>query len=211
MNKLYVKIEKLIADIQSTNKIKLVAADFRYFNQSVSKKSLQLISDVKIAQSVLQFYSDIDFINLQWRVAEDVDLNYLNEDEDMIGGGVNITNFSKLVTVYTKKNAAEIIDPYHSLNDEEYNSLSAYLPFDLLNGDGAVCFKIEKGSIKDELHLISTGLKSSIIPLNITCKKYIEYGIANWFFYNWQTTLFLKSVVHENVQHFYLQQLKTNN
>lgn len=210
MNKIYQQIEKVIADLKRTGKVKLNSADFRYYAGAVSDELLQSAKGLIIDEFILDFYRQIEFINLNWVVNEEAVLNYINADQDIVAGSLNIPSFASLVSTIVRKNSAQIIDPFKSSDEKLYSLLELYIPFDVLNGDGAVCFHVQHGKIKDELYLVKTGLENFVEPLATGVTDYFMKGADCLFFYNWQQAVFLNDITAMKHLTFYVKQLKKN-
>lgn len=208
MNNEYKRFELLIEELKASGKVKLTASDFRYYSESINQELLKKLQGVGIDPSILSFYKQVDFVNIQWSVADDARLKFMDEDLDIVGGSLNIPVFSFLVEALVNKNAQSIIDPYKSLDEKDYQSLTGFLPFDLLNGNGAVCFNMKDNVVKDELYLVSTGVKSFIQPLHTNCISYLSKGHEYWFFNHWQEAFYLKNKEFKTQIEFYLQQMK---
>ncbi|MEO6549187.1 MAG: hypothetical protein ABIN94_14380 [Ferruginibacter sp.] len=208
MNKEYERIDSFIEKLKLSGKIRLDKSEFRFFNESVNETSLARINDIKISPSIVSFFRQVDFVNLQWYAADNADLKFMNEDLDFVQGSLVISTFSALIENILNKNGKTLIDPYHNLGEEDYASLVNYFPFDLLNGNGAACFKLENGSIADKLYYISIGNESFIKPLQVGIKSYLDEGYKNYFFNDWQKAVFSHDVNCKTVIDFYLRQLK---
>lgn len=208
MNKKYIKIERLIEKLKSSGKIRLASAEFRFYSESVAEESLKKLEGIEVESSIISFYQQVDFIDLQWYPADDAQLKFLDKDIDIIGGSLIIPTFSMLVDSILKRNSQSVIDPYKNLNEKEYHSLRDYFVFDRLNGDGAVCFQLQNGVLKDKLFLISTGSIGFIQPLNCNCDSYFENGYEFWFFNQWQEAFYLNSPKANKQLAFYLPQFK---
>jgi hypothetical protein len=208
MNKEYKILEQVIEDLKSTGKVRLSRSEFRYYDQSVTDELLSKVQQVKIDEGILSFYRQIDFVDLQWYAAGNSDLQYMDADEDFVEGHVKIPPFTELVDSITAGNSASVIDPNHHLDDEDYDKLKAHLPFDILNGDGAVTLKRENGIIKDELFFVSIGNESFIKSLGISTKAYLTEGAKYYFFHNWQKAFLIGNENEKTLISHYLKQLK---
>src|SRR2546423_15401969 len=77
MNKEYDRLENFINVLKSTGKIRLAKSEFRFYSKSVDKTLLSKIQEIKIADGIFNFYKQIDFINLQWYVADNSGLKFI--------------------------------------------------------------------------------------------------------------------------------------
>lgn len=206
MNEAYEKLGRFIEILQATRKIRLAKSDFRYYSESVPEALMEEIHNFKIARSILEYYRKIDFVDIQWYASEDAPIEYEDKELDQVCGSLNIPPFADFVTGLKNNQGQSELDPYKTLSNADYDSLKQYIPFDLLNGNGAVCFKNVNGEIKDELHLIAIGNESFIRPLQSTVDDYINTGIENYFFNNWQQAVFLNSKKDKAKMDYYLRQ-----
>lgn len=126
MNKEYSRPENIINELQLTEKIRFAKTEFRFYSESITKSLFGEIPFIKIADSILEFYKQIDFINLFRSVADNNDLVYLNKDLDFIGGSLNISTFTFFVETIINKNSQSLFDPDHNLNRNDYETLSQY-------------------------------------------------------------------------------------
>src|SRR6185503_10078773 len=147
MNTEYKRLEKFIDKLKLSGKIRLAKSDFRFFTESVNKILLTKIQEIIIAPSIINFYKEIDFISLQWYLKTNAGLKFMDEDLDFVMGSLNIPTFTSLVESIMTRNSKSIIDPFHNLNDKDYKALENYFPFEVLNGNGAVCFKLNNGIV----------------------------------------------------------------
>ncbi len=207
MNSIYKKLEKLISTLQDSGKIRLKKSDFRFYSESIPESLKNDINNFRVAPTILAYYQQIDFVDILWFVSDENSIKYLDRNLDAVEGSLNISNFLTFVDYLKERSTQETIDPYRNLSEPDYASLANYIPFDILNGNGAVCLKNEDGEVKDELHLVFLGDESFIQPLSTDIETYLDKGFENYFFNEWQLAVFLNNEESRKQMEFYLKQL----
>jgi hypothetical protein len=208
MNDLYLKIESMVKKIQDTGKAKIVSAEFRYFSESTVQYKNEKNLPFFIPTSILEFYKDIDFAEIAWYIPEGMLKHYLDEELDIVGGYVKILSFKKLLQSFKNNNRGALLDPTHSFPEEKQSLLNEFVPFDCLEGNGAVCFRLHNNQPEDNLYLVKSGLECIIEPLEINCRDYFLKGCKHYFFNDWQQALFLNHISKKKVMNFYLDELE---
>lgn len=211
MNELYRHIETMIKRIQDTGKARIVSAEFRYYSESTLHYKDGKKFPFTIPSSILQFYKEIDFAEISWHAKEDMLEHYLDKELDIVGGFANIPTFDKLLLCLQNNNRRDLIDPTHSFPAEKNNILDNFVPFDYLDGNGAVCFRFNNAQPEDNLYLVKSGVECFIEPLNTGCREYFLAGCKHYFFSDWQQALYLKNENSKKNMNFYIEELKLKN
>jgi hypothetical protein len=139
-------------------------------------------------------------------------INYLDKEIDLVFGQMNIVTISFLNVIYNQKSILDYLDPNKIMNNNDKDNLHNYIPFDYLDGELAVCYKMKTDSIdSDHLFLIDFSETGTITSIDVGIYEYLSLGIENYFFYGWQKAVFLNDLKKREVVDFYCNQLFRKN
>ncbi|WP_343696922.1 hypothetical protein [Flavobacterium sp.] len=196
-------IKEFISFVNELNKppIRIIKSDIKYGNYSISDNVTS-----NFPETIKDFYSRIEIMNCKWQLSDkNNSIDYLDKEIDLVFGEVNIAAISFLTEIYNQKSILDYLDPNKIM---ENNKLVDYIPFDYLEGELAVCYKIKTDNVdSDNLFLIDFSETGTIIPINVGIYEYLSVGIENYFFYGWQKAAFLNNLKNKEVIDFYCNQL----
>lgn len=196
-------IKKFISFVNELNKpqIRIIKSNIKYGNYSISDNVTW-----KFPQTIKDFYSRIEIMNCKWKLSdENNSIDYLDKEIDLVFGEMNIVTMSFLNEIFIQKSILDYLDPNKIFDT---NDLHDYIPFDYLDGELAVCYKMKTNDIdSDNLFLIDFGETGTINAMNVGIYEYLSIGIENYFFYGWQKAAFLNNLKKREVIAFYGNQL----
>ncbi|WP_417940694.1 hypothetical protein [Flavobacterium sp. RS13.1] len=196
-------IKKFISFVNELNKpqIRTIKSNIKYGNYSISDNVTS-----NFPETIKDFYSRIEIMNCKWQLSDkNNSINYLDKEIDLVFGEVNIAIMSFLNEIYNQKSILDYLDPNKIMDN---NNLADYIPFDYLEGELAVCYKIKTDNVdSDNLFLIDFTETGTINPINVGIYEYLFVGIENYFFYGWQKAIFLNNLKNKEVIDFYCNQL----
>lgn len=199
-------IKEFISFTEDLNKpqIRIIKSDIKYGNYSDSNDL-----EWNLPETIKDFYSRIEIMNCKWKLSdENNSINYLDKERDLVFGEMNIVAISFLKEIYTQKSILDYLDPNKILNTNDKDNLHTYIPFDYLDGELAVCYKMKTDSLdSDPLFLIDFSETGTITSIDIGIYEYLSLGIENYFFYGWQKAVFLNDLKNKEVIDFYCNQL----
>lgn len=199
-------IKEFISFVNELNKpqIRTIKSIIKYGNYSDSDNL-----EWNLPETIKDFYARIETINCKWKLSdENNSIDYLDKEIDFVFGEMNIVAISFLNEIYTQKSILDYLDPNKILNTNDKDNLHNYIPFDYLDGELAVCYKMKTDSIdSDLLFLIDFSETGTITPIKIGIYEYLSVGIENYFFYGWQKAVFLNNLKNKEVIAFYCNQL----
>jgi len=199
-------IKEFISFTEDLNKpqIRIIKSDIKYGNYSDSNDL-----EWNFPETIKDFYSRIEIMNCKWKLSDENNpINYLDKERDLVFGEMNIVAISFLKEIYTQKSILDYLDPNKILNTNDKDNLHTYIPFDYLDGDLVVCYKIKTDSLdSDHLFLIDFSETGTITPIDKGIYEYLSLGIENYFFYGWQKAVFLNDLKNREVIDFYCNQL----
>jgi len=208
LNPLYDRLESFITGLQNSGRVRIPQSEFRFFDDAVPQGLVDKLGPQNLAPSVLDFYRQVDFIELRWTSSDDFDWKFADEDTDLVAGGLVAPNFTALADAIASSNGASLIDPHNALDADEHSALENYFPFDFRSGDYAVCFKRENGAIADQLHYVDpSGMGVAFTPLGVSVQKYLDVGFDQFFLNGWQRAMFGGDAKRREEIEFYVKQL----
>ncbi|MEN0046547.1 MAG: hypothetical protein AAF806_05790 [Bacteroidota bacterium] len=120
-----------------------------------------------------------DKIQLFFSYCSSVEIEWIAKREE-ISGAIYIPELSDIFDVSSDAPTGDNLWLKNRKLDR-----NTYHPFDLGISEDIVCFKVEKGVVKDNLYLISI-YESEVIDMNIGIKKYIELFLEVKGYNFWQ-------------------------
>ena len=204
---LFQQLDSMIDRIRETGISSIVKAEFRYFSGSTMSYNQVENQQFHIPPSVLQFYKEIDFVELSWHIPDGMLENYLDKELDIPGGFAHIPTFDKLLVFMSATNKVQLIDPTQSFSNGQQERLNSFVPFDFLESGGAICFRVQNNQLEDNLFLVKTGIDCLIAPLYIGCLDYTSEGCKHYFFNDWQQSFYLKDNDLMESMKFYLDEI----
>jgi hypothetical protein len=198
----------MIQRIQNTGKATMVAAEFRYFSESTALFKEGKNQEFSIQTSILEFYKEMDFAEIAWYVKVEALDNYLDKELDIPGGFANIPPFEKLLKGLQNKDRNLLIAPSSFSSAKRDHMQNCFVPFDYLEGDGAICFLLTNNQLNDNLYLVRPGPDNLIESLETGCRDYFLTGCRYHFFNDWQQAIYLDNKSKRQTMDFYLGELK---
>jgi len=199
-------IKEFLAFIDELNKpqIRIIKSDIKYGDFSASDNL-----ELNLPETIKDFYSRIEIMKCKWQLSDENNpINYLDKEIDLVFGEMNVVAISFLNEIYNQKSIQDYLDPNKILNTNDKDNLHTYIPFDYLDGELAVCYKMKTDGIdSDQLFLIDFSETGTITPIAIGIYEYLSLGIKNYFFYGWQKAVFQNDFKKREVIDFYCNQL----
>lgn len=201
----YQQLGRFIEALQRSGKVRVKSSEYRFYSESVGDADLAVARAHGLADSIIEFYRAVEFVDLQWVSADGSGWSFL-DDEDMVAGNLNVPRFSTLVETIAKRTGPAVIDPYGAIEEPQRTVLADYFPIDELHGNGAVCLRTTIGAIPDDLHLVSS-TDGVIHPLRVSWSEYLRAGFEHYFIGGWQKAAFLGDADARALTSFYGEQL----
>jgi hypothetical protein len=196
-NSYFGTFQNMIADISNDQRVVIKKSDIKYYTERIDGKSFKQFSSVKCDDEIMEFYSLIEKIELEWLLKEDLrEINYLDKESDIIGGELNILSLNEMIKGLSVQNK-KLLPAF---------DFSTYLPFDYIAGELAICFRNENDFISNKLYMANLIIETNPVNLGIGVREYFNIGRKNYFFFGWQKAL-LKSAKEQNLIRHYLDQL----
>ncbi len=98
MYDVYQRLEKLIAGLRASNRVRIPRGELRYHAEAVDPALLADLRREGFDVDIEELYRQVEFVDLRWASADDAGWTFIDDDTDLVGGGLNVPAFASFAS-----------------------------------------------------------------------------------------------------------------
>jgi len=210
--KKYIKIvEKIIQDIENNDQLEIINKDYR-LNYEDKEDIMFYFQEqgYSLCESLLNFYSQIQLIDISWKLVEHHNLLSLDDNAISVMGRINILPYHIMLNGKGDDDNWRGTIWFDEEEEGAKRALKKLKPFDYFYNDdsGCICALVKAHKIIDDFKLF--GDEAGLIETKLNLDRYIKLLAKSRGFLMWQEIVVIKNNPLLEEYNFYMKQLFDN-